>query len=48
MRERFGAKNPRPWMLRFYSGVGGSLLSRGEPLNNIVRTAYEASIGEIT
>jgi methylmalonyl-CoA mutase, N-terminal domain len=42
MRERFGAKDPRSWMLRFYSGVGGSMLTREEPLNNIVRTAYEA------
>jgi methylmalonyl-CoA mutase N-terminal domain/subunit len=42
MRERFGAKDPRSWMLRFYSGVGGSMLTRQEPLNNIVRTAYEA------
>jgi methylmalonyl-CoA mutase N-terminal domain/subunit len=42
MRERFGAKDPRSWTLRFYSGVGGSMLTREEPLNNIVRTAYEA------
>lgn len=42
MREHFGAKDPRSWTLRFYSGIGGSMLTREEPLNNIVRTAYEA------
>ncbi len=42
MRQRFGAKDPRSWTLRFYSGVGGSMLTQEEPLNNIVRTAYEA------
>jgi methylmalonyl-CoA mutase, N-terminal domain len=32
----------RLWTMRRYSGMGGNMLTRKEPLNNIVRTAYEA------
>ncbi len=42
MRERFGAKNPRSWMLRFHSQTAGSSLTAQQPLNNIVRTTVQA------
>jgi methylmalonyl-CoA mutase N-terminal domain/subunit len=42
MRERFQAKNPRSWMLRFHTQTAGCSLTAQQPYNNIVRTAYEA------
>ena len=42
MRERFGAKEPRSWMLRFHTQTAGSTLTAQQPDNNIVRTAYQA------
>jgi methylmalonyl-CoA mutase N-terminal domain/subunit len=42
MKERFGAKNPRSWMLRFHTQTAGCSLTAQQPYNNIVRTAYEA------
>jgi methylmalonyl-CoA mutase N-terminal domain/subunit len=42
MRERFGAKDPRSWMFRFGLVCGGSTLHAQQPLNNVVRVAYEA------
>lgn len=42
MRERFMAKNPRSWMLRFHTQTAGCSLTAQQPYNNIVRTAYEA------
>jgi len=42
MRERFGAQNPRSWMLRFHTQTAGCSLTAQQPLNNIVRTAYQA------
>jgi methylmalonyl-CoA mutase N-terminal domain/subunit len=42
MRERFGAKNPRSWMLRFHTQTGGSTLTAQQPENNIVRVALQA------
>jgi methylmalonyl-CoA mutase N-terminal domain/subunit len=42
MRERFGAKNPRSWMLRFHTQTAGCSLTAPQPRNNIVRTAIEA------
>jgi methylmalonyl-CoA mutase, N-terminal domain len=42
MRERFGAKDPRSEMLRFHTQTAGSTLTAQQPLNNIVRTAYQA------
>ncbi|MDI7260040.1 MAG: methylmalonyl-CoA mutase family protein [Thermodesulfobacteriota bacterium] len=42
MRERFMAKNPRSWMLRFHTQTAGCSLAAQQPFNNIVRTAYEA------
>ena len=42
MRDRFGAKDPRSWHFRFGVVCGGSTLTRQEPLNNVVRVAYQA------
>ncbi len=42
MRERFGAQDPRSWMLRTHSQTGGSTLTAQQPQNNIVRAAYQA------
>ncbi|HEX4007791.1 MAG TPA: methylmalonyl-CoA mutase family protein [Acidobacteriaceae bacterium] len=42
MRERFGAQNPRSWMLRFHTQTAGSTLTAQQPENNIVRTAIQA------
>ncbi len=42
MRERFEARNPRSWMLRFHTQTAGSTLTAQQPENNIVRTALQA------
>jgi methylmalonyl-CoA mutase N-terminal domain/subunit len=42
MRERFGAKQSRSWMLRFHSQTAGSSLTAQQPLNNVVRTTIQA------
>jgi methylmalonyl-CoA mutase N-terminal domain/subunit len=42
MREEYGAKNPRSWMLRFHTQTGGSTLTAQQPMNNIVRVALQA------
>jgi methylmalonyl-CoA mutase, N-terminal domain len=42
MRDRFGAKNPKSWMLRFHTQTGGSTLTAQQPENNIVRVALQA------
>jgi methylmalonyl-CoA mutase N-terminal domain/subunit len=42
MKERFGAQDPRSLMLRFHTQTAGCSLTAQQPLNNIVRTAYEA------
>src|SRR5215469_9211198 len=42
MREKFHAKNPRSWMLRFHAQTAGSTLTAQQPENNIVRTAIQA------
>ena len=42
MRERFLAKNPRSWMLRFHTQTAGCSLTAQQPYNNVIRTAYEA------
>jgi methylmalonyl-CoA mutase N-terminal domain/subunit len=42
MRERFMAKNPRSWMLRFHTQTAGCSLTAQQPYNNVVRTAYQA------
>jgi methylmalonyl-CoA mutase N-terminal domain/subunit len=45
MRDKYGAKNPRSWMLRFHTQTAGVSLTAQQPENNIVRTAYEALAG---
>jgi len=42
MRDRFGAKDPRSWMLRFHTQTGGSTLTAQQPENNVVRVALQA------
>ncbi len=42
MRDRFGAKNPRSWMLRFHVQTAGSTLTAQQPDVNVIRTAIEA------
>jgi methylmalonyl-CoA mutase N-terminal domain/subunit len=42
MRERYGAKSPRSWMMRFHSQTAGVTLTAQQPMNNIVRVAYQA------
>ncbi len=42
MKEEFGAENPKSWMLRFHTQTGGSTLTAQQPLNNVVRVAYQA------
>jgi len=42
MRDRYGAKDPRSWMLRFHSQTAGVTLTAQQPMNNIVRVAYQA------
>jgi methylmalonyl-CoA mutase, N-terminal domain len=41
MREHFGAKKERSWMLRFHTQTAGSTLTAQQPENNIVRTAIQ-------
>ncbi|MBI4549104.1 MAG: methylmalonyl-CoA mutase family protein [Ignavibacteriae bacterium] len=45
MRHKYGAKNPRSWMLRFHTQTAGCSLTAQQPENNIIRTAYEALAG---
>lgn len=42
MRERFDAKNPKSWKLRFHTQTGGSTLTAQQPENNIVRVTLQA------
>ncbi len=42
MRDRFGAKNPKSWMLRFHTQTGGSTLTAQQPDNNIIRVTLQA------
>ena len=41
MRERFGAKDPRSWMLRFHTQTAGCSLTAQQPYNNIVRVTIQ-------
>jgi methylmalonyl-CoA mutase N-terminal domain/subunit len=45
MRERYSAKNPRSWWLRFHTQTAGCTLTAQQPENNIVRTAFQALAG---
>jgi methylmalonyl-CoA mutase, N-terminal domain len=42
MTERYKAKNPRSWALRFHSQTAGCSLTAQQPTNNVVRTAIQA------
>jgi methylmalonyl-CoA mutase N-terminal domain/subunit len=42
MKERYGAKNPRSWALRFHTQTAGCSLTAQQPYNNVVRTALQA------
>jgi methylmalonyl-CoA mutase N-terminal domain/subunit len=42
LRERFGATNPKSQMMRFHTQTGGVTLTAQQPLNNVVRVAYQA------
>ncbi len=42
MKEKYGAKNPKSWTLRFHTQTAGCSLTAQQPENNIVRTAFEA------
>ena len=42
MRDRFHAKNPRSWWLRFHTQTAGCSLTAQQPYNNVVRTTMEA------
>src|SRR5215471_5454737 len=42
VRDRFGAKNPRSWMLRFHAQTAGSSLTAQQPDNNVVRVTIQA------
>jgi methylmalonyl-CoA mutase N-terminal domain/subunit len=42
MRDRYGARNPRSWMMRFHSQTAGVSLTAQQPMNNVVRVAYQA------
>lgn len=43
MKERFGAKNPKSWMLRVHTQTAGSMLTAQQPNNNIVRVALQTA-----
>jgi methylmalonyl-CoA mutase N-terminal domain/subunit len=42
MRDRYGAKSPRSWMLRFHTQTAGCSLTAQQPYNNVVRTTVQA------
>src|SRR5215212_1076827 len=42
MRDRYGAKDPRSLMMRFHSQTAGVTLTAQQPMNNIIRVAYQA------
>jgi len=42
MKERFGAKNPRNWLMRFHTQTAGVSLPAQQPRNNIARVALQA------
>ncbi len=41
MKEKYGATNPKAWMMRFHTQTAGCSLTAQQPENNIVRTAFE-------
>jgi methylmalonyl-CoA mutase N-terminal domain/subunit len=45
MKEKYGAKNPKSWMLRTHAQTAGVSLTAQQPMNNIVRVAVQAMAG---
>ena len=45
MRDKYGAKDPRSWLLRFHTQTAGCSLTAQQPENNIVRVALQALSG---
>jgi methylmalonyl-CoA mutase N-terminal domain/subunit len=45
LRETYGAKNEKSWLMRFHTQTAGVSLTAQQPLNNIARTAIEALAG---
>src|SRR5687767_7503633 len=41
LRDRYGAKDPRSWVMRFHSQTAGVTLTAQQPMNNVVRVAYQ-------
>ncbi|MDF1502174.1 methylmalonyl-CoA mutase family protein [Roseisolibacter sp. H3M3-2] len=41
LKEKYGAKDPRSWMMRFHSQTAGVTLTAPQPMNNVVRVAYQ-------
>jgi methylmalonyl-CoA mutase, N-terminal domain len=42
LRDRYGARSPRSWVMRFHSQTAGVTLTAQQPMNNVVRVAYQA------
>ena len=42
LKERYGATDPRSWVMRFHSQTAGVTLTAQQPVNNVVRVAYQA------
>ncbi len=42
MKERFGAQDPKSWLLRFHTQTAGSTLTAQQPMNNVVRVTLQA------
>jgi methylmalonyl-CoA mutase N-terminal domain/subunit len=42
MKEKYGARNPRSWLMRFHTQTAGCSLTAQQPENNITRTAFQA------
>jgi methylmalonyl-CoA mutase N-terminal domain/subunit len=42
MKDRVGAASPSSWKMRFHTQTAGSTLTAQQPINNVVRTAYQA------
>ena len=45
LRDTFGAKNPKSWLMRMHTQTAGVSLTAQQPLNNVARTAIEALAG---
>jgi methylmalonyl-CoA mutase N-terminal domain/subunit len=45
MKERYGAKNERSWWMRTHVQTAGCSLTEQQPLNNVIRVAYQAMAG---